>query len=81
MLVLSRKTGETILIGEDIEVTVVRVSSGAVRIGISAPQEYRVLRQEIREADAAALSEESRGSAERRQSRSARRPLRSSQPA
>ena len=39
MLVLSRKVGERILIGDQIAVTVVRVTGGGVRIGIEAPAE------------------------------------------
>jgi carbon storage regulator len=39
MLVLSRKVGEKILIGDDIAVTVVRVAQGIVRIGVEAPAE------------------------------------------
>ena len=38
MLVLSRKAGERIWIGDDISVTVVRISGGGVRIGIQAPK-------------------------------------------
>ncbi len=48
MLVLSRKTGERILIGGGIAVTVVRISQNSVRIGIEAPPETPILREEIR---------------------------------
>jgi carbon storage regulator len=44
MLVLSRKEGETIRIGDDIEITVVRVSGNRVRVGISAPRDVSVTR-------------------------------------
>ncbi|MHB1035841.1 MAG: carbon storage regulator [Pirellulales bacterium] len=47
MLVLSRKTGERILIGGGIAVTVVRISQNSVRIGIEAPPETPILREEI----------------------------------
>jgi len=47
MLVLSRKVGEAILIGDHIEVTVVRVSHNAVRLGIEAPRGYRIVRDEL----------------------------------
>lgn len=47
MLVVSRKVGERILIGEDICVTVIKVGSGGVRIGIQAPQELAVVREEL----------------------------------
>ncbi len=49
MLVLSRKAGERILIGDDIAVTVVRVAQGIVRIGVEAPQELPIVREEIRD--------------------------------
>ncbi len=49
MLVLSRKVGERILIGEDISVTVVRIAGGAVRIGVEAPPELAVIRQELKD--------------------------------
>ncbi len=47
MLVLSRKIGERILIGDDITVTVVRISQGIVRIGIEAPRDMSVVREEV----------------------------------
>ena len=48
MLVLSRKAGERIWIGDDISVTVVRISGGGVRIGIEAPKELPVVREELK---------------------------------
>ena len=48
MLVLSRKVGERILIGEGISVTVVRISGGGVRLGIEAPPELPVVREELK---------------------------------
>jgi carbon storage regulator len=48
MLVLSRRAGERIQIGDQIEVTVVRIGPGVVRIGIDAPVEMTVMREEIR---------------------------------
>lgn len=48
MLVLSRKVGERIWIGDQIAITVVRVSGGGVRIGIEAPPEMPVVREELR---------------------------------
>ncbi len=47
MLVLSRKVGEKILIGDGIVVTVVRVAQGVVRIGVEAPEELPIVREEI----------------------------------
>lgn len=49
MLVLSRKVGERILIGDGIAVTVVRITNGGVRIGIDAPPEMTVIRQELKD--------------------------------
>ena len=49
MLVLSRKVGERILIGDNITVTVVRVAQGTVRIGVDAPQETQIVREEIKD--------------------------------
>ena len=48
MLVLSRKVGEKILIGNEISVTVVRVGQGAVRIGVEAPDDLAIVREEIK---------------------------------
>lgn len=47
MLVISRKKGESLLIGEDIEITVVRVDDGAVKLSISAPKNITILRKEL----------------------------------
>lgn len=48
MLVLTRKLGESIVIAEDITVTVVRIKGNQVRIGIEAPKAVRILREEVR---------------------------------
>lgn len=47
MLVLSRRTGETILIGSDITVTVLKVVGNQIRLGISAPRDISVHREEV----------------------------------
>jgi carbon storage regulator len=47
MLVVSRKVGETILIGEQIAVSIVRIGPGAVRIGVQAPPDIAVVRGEL----------------------------------
>lgn len=57
MLVLSRKVGQKILIGENIAVTVVRVGGGGVRIGIEAPEELAVIREELQASLKEALRE------------------------
>ena len=50
MLVLSRQRDETIMIGDDIEVTVVDIRGDKVRIGINAPKEISVHRKEVYDA-------------------------------
>lgn len=50
MLVLSRKVGEKFWIGDHIAITVVRISGGGVRIGIEAPEDLSVVREELKEA-------------------------------
>lgn len=47
MLVLSRKPGERILIGDDIAVTVVRIGPNNVRVGIEAPRSMNIVREEL----------------------------------
>ncbi len=47
MLVLSRKAGERILIGDNITITIVRVAQGSVRIGVDAPMNLNVVREEV----------------------------------
>jgi carbon storage regulator len=47
MLVLSRKAGEGILIGDDIIVKVIESKSGTIRIGIDAPKDKKIFRQEV----------------------------------
>src|SRR6478672_10532147 len=50
MLVLSRQRDETIMIGDDIEVTVVDIRGDTVRLGINAPKEISVHRKEVYDA-------------------------------
>lgn len=47
MLVLSRKKGETIIIGDNIEISVIDIQGDTVRIGINAPRDISIYRQEI----------------------------------
>ena len=49
MLVLTRKAGESIVIGSDVVVTVIELRGGQVRVGIDAPREVEVHREEIYE--------------------------------
>lgn len=61
MLVLSRKKGESVQIGNDIIVTVVEIRGDKVRLGIEAPRDLSVHRQEVYQAirNAKKLTEES----------------------
>lgn len=47
MLVLSRKKGETIIVGDNIEVCIIDIQGDNVRVGIKAPREVSVFRKEI----------------------------------
>jgi carbon storage regulator len=59
MLILSRRTGESLTIGDDIVITVVAINGNQIRLGIAAPRDVRVLREEIYRA----LQEENRAAA------------------
>lgn len=47
MLVLSRKKGETIVIGDEIELTVLSVEGDTIKLGIKAPKQIDIMRKEI----------------------------------
>ena len=47
MLVLSRKKGQSIMVGDDIEITIVDIQGDQVRLGISAPRNVAVHRKEV----------------------------------
>jgi carbon storage regulator len=49
MLVLTRKQGEAVVIGSDIRMKVLRVRSGGIRLGIEAPSDVVILREELNE--------------------------------
>ncbi len=55
MLILSRRESESVHLGDDIVLTIVRVSGEKVRIGIQAPPHIKVLRNELEIQDAGAL--------------------------
>ena len=57
MLVLTRKPQERVHVGNNITLTIVSVKGNAVRIGIDAPQDVRILRGEIAEREAAPVGE------------------------
>lgn len=50
MLILSRKTNEKIMIGEDISLTIIEIRGDQVKVGIEAPKSVKVFRQEVYEA-------------------------------
>lgn len=52
MLVLSRKKGERLLIGDDIVITVVQVAGNKTRLGVDAPKSVRILRDELQDFNA-----------------------------
>ena len=53
MLILQRKAGESLLIGENISISVVSIEGGRVRLAISAPSDVSILRSELVTATAA----------------------------
>ncbi len=66
MLILTRRVGETLKVGSDVDVTVLGVKGNQIRIGIKAPKNVAVHREEIfdriqREAELAARSDQSKG--------------------
>ena len=60
MLVLTRKPGEGILIGDDVSIKIIEVKGGTIRIGIDAPRDKKIYRQEIYER----IVEENRNAAQ-----------------
>lgn len=65
MLILTRKVGEALRVGDDVSLTVLGVKGSQVRIGIDAPREVAVHREEIyqRVVSAAMAEEDQKGSA------------------
>lgn len=51
MLILQRKVGESILIGDDITISVQSISSDKVKIAIDAPKEVQIIREELKIAE------------------------------
>jgi len=54
MLVLTRRIGETITIGDDIRITVLEIRSGQVKVGLEAPRDRRIVREELLSSEEAA---------------------------
>ena len=50
MLIITRKKGESLMIGNDIEITISKIEDGSVKIGIDAPKDVTILRKELYEA-------------------------------
>lgn len=50
MLVLSRKPGEKIHLGDSITITIVRIGPNTVRVGIDAPRDVKIVREELQES-------------------------------
>ena len=51
MLIIRRRPGESLLIGDNVEIEVMEVTAGTVKLGITAPREVLILRSEIRLAE------------------------------
>lgn len=47
MLILTRKSGEKLMVGDDVEITVLGVKGNQVRVGVSAPKNIAVHREEV----------------------------------
>ncbi|WP_105176122.1 MULTISPECIES: carbon storage regulator CsrA [Clostridium] len=47
MLIITRKKDESLMIGDDIEITVLKLEDGSVKLGINAPRETTILRKEL----------------------------------
>lgn len=47
MLVITRKKGESILIGDDIEISISKIEDGSVKLAVKAPKEVTILRKEL----------------------------------
>ena len=63
MLILTRKVGESVLIGDDISITVLSVRGNQVKLGVEAPKEVSVHREEIYQRIKQTQDEPSNGSA------------------
>ncbi|HDL5699890.1 TPA: carbon storage regulator CsrA [Mannheimia haemolytica] len=58
MLILTRKIGEVLLVGDDVEITVLSIRGNQVKLGVNAPKEISVHRREIYERIKASVEEE-----------------------
>ncbi len=51
MLVLARKLGESLIIGDNIKVTIEKISKGQIKIGIEAPKDVVIAREEVQKKE------------------------------
>ena len=49
MLIITRKKGESLMIGDDIEITISKIDDGSIKLGIKAPKNISILRKELYE--------------------------------
>ncbi|AJH01347.1 carbon storage regulator [Clostridium beijerinckii] len=49
MLIITRKKGESLMIGDDIEIVISKIDDGSVKVGIKAPKSVQILRKELYE--------------------------------
>lgn len=49
MLIITRKKGQSFMIGDDIEITISKLEDGSVKLGIEAPKDVTILRKELYE--------------------------------
>jgi carbon storage regulator len=75
MLVLSRKIGERLVIGEGVVVQVLAVRRGQIRLGISAPPSVHIRREELPELPEKAVELQARAAAAHRPANPARPPV------
>jgi carbon storage regulator len=64
MLVIRRRAGESLFIGDDVEIKVLEVGPTQIKLGIAAPKEITVLRSEVRQTQLANRAAADQGSAE-----------------
>ena len=62
MLIISRRCGESFIIGDDVKITVLSVKGNQIRIGIDAPKETTILREEVRDRRTPSTSPEEKAS-------------------